>query len=565
MKRSAHSKNIPHTPLFKRTLKSYSARERGISAGFLIVLIFSGWNLLGGKLGSNDVGDLFNSGTNYNEGLVGEITRLNPVYADLSEVDQDITSLIFEGLAKYDQEQDKVVENIATHTLDENKTTYTFVLKDGMTWHDGQPITAEDVYFTFHDVIQHPEFENPLLKESFSGVEIELIDEKTVTMTLKEANAFFFTQLTVGILPKHLLGEIPITELDTNEFNQEPIGNGPYRVTGPYERESDGTMSVELAYYDEYWQNSNPEIQRINFISFPTFEALLEEKGQLHGIARVPAYRLAEIDDERFVQNEYTLPQYTALFMETDDERLTKRNIRLGIQKAIDKNAILEAIGYGEAVDTPLLELNQEDWINQSNPTEAAGAFFDEGWILNEEKGWRTNEEGDEILSFTLVRRSYPTNEKLEEVTKTTAEMIAAQLGAVGVMVTVESYEGDTFQTKVANREYDLLLYGQSLGYNLDTYSYWHSSQANSGLNLSNYGNAKADFYIEALRSTFDDETDLRQEYLESLGGIINQDIPAVFLYRPTYYYLVDERFETGEIKNLLFPLDRFGNILSWQ
>jgi peptide/nickel transport system substrate-binding protein len=306
-------------------------------------------------------------------------------------------------------------------------------------------------------------------------------------------------------------------------------------------------------------------ITEINFTAFPTYEALIEEQGQFHGIARVAEYRLEDTMEDRFTAHQYTLPQYTALFMETDDNLLTKRNIRLGILKAIDKQAILEAIGYDQAIDTPLLELNQEDWINQYNPVEAGGAFFDEGWAMSEEKGIRMNEEGDASLNFILVRRSYPNNEKQEEITKTTAELIAAQLAEVGVVVTVESYEEEAFQEKVANRDYDLLLYGQSLGYNLDTYSYWHSSQSGTGLNLSNYGNNKADFYIEAIRNTFDDETETRQEYLEILATVINNDIPAVFLYTPTYYFLTDSRIQNVSTENLLFPQDRFANILDWQ
>lgn len=564
LKTSSSRKKHRGFSIIKKTLKAYSRREKALSAFLVVVMTLSGWNLLSGGWNGRNIVEVVSGGHNYNEGLVGEIIRLNPIYADLNDVDRDITSLVFEGLAKYDPAQEKVVENIATHTLDENKTTYTFTLKDGMTWHDGEPVTADDVYFTYHDVIQHPEFENPILKQSFSGVTIEKIDDKTIQMKLNEANSFFFTQLTVGILPKHLLAEVPVTELDTHEFNQKPIGNGPYEVTGAYNRSTDGSTRVELKYYSDYWQGTEPDITEINFIAFPTYEDMLEERGQLHGMARIPQYRLEESTEDRFTASEYTLPQYTALFMETNDERLIKRNIRLGILKSIDKDAILKAIGYNHAIDTPLLELDQEDWINQPNAEEAAGAFFDEGWALNEEKGVRMNEDGDEVLAFTLVRRSYPNNEKQEEITRITAEMIAEQLKAVGVVVTVESYEGAAFEEKISKRDYDLLLYGQSLGYNLDTYSYWHSSQANTGLNLSDYGNAKADYNIVAIRNTFDNEVEKKQEYLQNLGQIINNDIPAVFLYTPTYYFLTDQRIKNIQTENLLFPHDRFANILSW-
>ena len=553
-------------PLLKKTIRSYSDNEKAISLVLIVLMLLSGWRLVLGNWAGQNLFTLLSGGHSYSEGMIGSITRLNPVYADLNEVDKDITSLIFEGLSKYDPEQKKVVENIATHTLDESKKIYTFTLKEGIAWQDGQPVTADDVYYTYHDVIQSPDFENPILKSIFLGENIEKVDEKTIKMTLQEPNSFFFTQLTVGLLPQHILKEVPIKELDSNEFNQLPIGNGPYQVISPYEKASDESTSVTLEYSENYWKKADPEVTEINFLVFPSYEKLIDAKGQIHGIARIPEYKLEESQEDRFTTYEYSLPQYTALFINTNKTELAKRNVRLGIQKGIDKNAILNAIGYTQAIDTPLLELNQGDWIYQPNKEEAAGALFDSGWPLNSETGLRTNSETGEVLSFKLIRRSYPENEKQEEVNEITARMIAEQLGQLGIQVTVENYENEPFQKKVQERDYDLLLYGQSLGYNLDTYSYWHSSQINeNGLNLSNYTNAKADFSIEIIRTTFDDEEEKKQESLKSLAEIIKNDIPAVFLYRPSYYFLADNRIQNIRTENLLFPLDRFANILDWK
>lgn len=564
MKRSP-SRTHSRLTLMKRSIKSYSDREKVVSVLLMLIFLLSGWKIITGGWEGRGIGNVVQGGHNYNEGIVGEIRHLNPVYANLNDVDLDITSLVFEGLSKYDPAQEKVIENIATHTLDSSKTIYTFEMFDGLTWHDGEPLTAEDVYFTYHDVIQHPEFENTLLSSSFSGVTVELIDEKTVTMTLNEPNSFFFTQLTVGILPQHILAEVSVSELDTHEFNQHPIGNGPYEVTSPYEVKGGGSSRVELQYFKDYWRGVDPDITEINFVAFPTYEDLLKGRGQVHGMARVPEYRLEETaQNTRFLEYEYSLPQYTALFLETDDDRLLKLNIRLAIQKSINKQAILEAIGYSQAIDTPLMELNQEDWIYQPNQEEAMGALYDEGWVRDEETGYRLNDAG-EVLSFTLVRRTYPNSEKQEEVTAATAALIQEQLAEVGVDVTIETYDSEAFQEKVQNRDYDLLLLGQSLGYNLDTYSYWHSSQANgNGLNLSNYGNNKADFFIEAIRNTFGDDEEQKEAYLQSLAETIKADIPAVFLYTPTYYFLADTRIENISTENLLFPHDRFANILEW-
>ena len=159
-------------PLLKKTIRSYSDNEKAISLVLIVLMLLSGWRLVLGNWAGQNLFTLLSGGHSYSEGMIGSITRLNPVYADLNEVDKDITSLIFEGLSKYDPEQKKVVENIATHTLDESKKIYTFTLKEGIAWQDGQPVTADDVYYTYHDVIQSPDFENPILKSIFLVVNI---------------------------------------------------------------------------------------------------------------------------------------------------------------------------------------------------------------------------------------------------------------------------------------------------------------------------------------------------------------------------------------------------------
>jgi len=500
-----------------------------------------------------------NTATLYSEGLIGQIIHLNPVFTEFNEVDQDISNLIFSGLSKYNQSEGTVVEDIATHTLSEDKKTYTFTLKNNIYWHDGVEVTAEDVYFTYNDVIQSTDFQNPILRANFEGVEIEMIDSRTITFTLDQPNSFFFTHTTVGLLPKHILGETPITELDTSDFNKNPIGTGPYKVTTGYESVSDTEQVVELEIFNQYYGDM-PKITNIRFHTFPDLETLLENEGQWHGTARIPKYLLIQAQTDRLSAYQYELPQYTALFINTDAQYLTKKNVRLAISKAIDKGYLIEQIGYSKAIDTPLLELNQEDWIHQTDIEQAQGALYDAEWYLNDE-GIRENYEG-ETLTLRLLRRTF-TDPNQEQVSSMTAEIIKTQLANIGIEVVIEAYDNETLQEKIEARDYDLLLYGQNLGYNLDTYSYWHSSQATEyGLNLSNYRNPNADATIEKIRQTFD-ETE-RTDLMNDLAETIEEDVPAVFLYTPSYYFLVDERVKGIEIDNLRFPSDRFSNISNW-
>ena len=92
------------------------------------------------------------------------------------------------------------------------------------------------------------------------------------------------------------------------------------------------------------------------------------------------------------------MPQYTALFINTDSKFLGKNKVRLAISKAIDKSEILLSTSYTKQIDTPLLELNQDNWANTYNLSESQGALFDSGWKINETDQYRKNSDGDILV-----------------------------------------------------------------------------------------------------------------------------------------------------------------------
>ena len=545
--------------LFFRTLKSFSKKERWVAGAFLVIFLGSLASLVFNQF------FIFNFGKErtYTEGVVGEIIHLNPIFTEYSDADADISSLIFSGLVKYNALTGTFEEDLATHTLSEDHLVYTFTLKNNVVWQDGEPVTAEDVYYTFAEVIQAPEFENTLLKSNFDGVKVEAPNSRTVTFTLNSPNSFFYTALTVGILPKHILGEVPVVELATHDFNKTPIGSGPYKVNGSYEINGDGTTSVNLTASENYY-GLHPKIQNLRFIAYPSVTDLIENRSTWHGAARIRESMLKEMDLTDLVSYEYELPMYTALFLNTDSLYLDENKERLGISKAINKEDILGVIGYTHQIDTPLLELDQSAWLHIWDQAEAQGALFDAGWSLNEGETIRTNGDGD-LYTIRLIRRDFSTtNAPQEETAQLTAETIQAQLKEVGIEVTIEAYPSEVLNEKIKARDYDMLLYGQSLGYNLDTFAYWHSSQATeTGFNLSNYQNPSADLLIEKIRGTFD--TSERENLLEKLAQTISEDVPAIFLYTPSNFYLVDAKMKNLKFTKILLPKDRFSNIGEWE
>lgn len=543
--------------LFSQTLRSFTRKEKVLSLFLLGIFIASAFWITF----LTDQNFIAGSKT-YSEGLVGEITHLNPVFTEFSEADTDISSLIFSGLVKYNAVTGTFDEDIATHTLSEDQLVYTFTLRNNVFWHDGEEVTADDIYYTYATVLQSPDFSNPILKSNLDGVKVEQVNSRTVTFTLSSPNSFFYSALTVGLLPEHVLADIPVSELDTADFNQLPIGTGPYQVLKPYEINNDGSTSVTLELFPQYY-GAVPTLESIRFVAYPTVSDLVDNRSVWNGAARIRQSLLSEMNLENLVTYQYELPQYTALFLNTDSPYLSKNKERIALSKAIDKDAILAAIDYRVRIDTPLLELNQEEWIHNTDLNEAQGALYDSGWLLEEGAAYRTNEDG-ETYSLRLLRRDFSgENDPQETVSQVTADTIVEQLKAVGVEVIVEKYRQAELEEKIKTRDYDMLLYGQSLGYNLDTFAYWHSSQASeTGLNLSNYQNPEADFLIESVRGTFD--TEEKQALLQDLAETITADVPAIFLYTPSYYYVVDTKVTGIEFSKLLQPKDRFSNISLW-
>lgn len=164
------------------------------------------------------------SGGTYNEGIVGNFTTANPLFAT-SDVDASVSKLIFPGLFKYNQ-NDQLVGDLAQSFISNSSAdTYTVLLKNNIEWQDGAPITAQDIVFTYQ-TIENPNVGSPLFN-TWSGVKVIAINANTVQFTLPEPLSSFPYSMTNGIIPKHILGSVNPIQLRDLTFNTlNPIGAG---------------------------------------------------------------------------------------------------------------------------------------------------------------------------------------------------------------------------------------------------------------------------------------------------------------------------------------------------
>lgn len=506
----------------------------------------------------------------YTEGMVSKsgVNNLNPLFVDYNEVDREISSLIFSGLMKYDPDKKTIVDDMASLTINEEKTEYTFTVRQGLKWQDGYDFTAEDVYFTFHDVVLNQSFPNEILKTNFSGVEITLVDKNKIKFVLKNPNVFFVNNLTVGILPKHLLGNVNPNDLLTNDFNKMPIGTGPYMIKEPIQRFNDGRFQVILT-RSPYYYGDVSEIENLRFIVYETMEELIKEINAVNGVYKVTGNYIIDFrNNSRFKLLSYQLPQYMAVFMNMESSILKDNDkVRFALKKSVFKKELLDMFVDKIPVETPIMDLKQEDYAIIPNKEEAMTALKDAGYdygVDDTEKVGIRYDKDDKALELNLIAPLYDEGTYQFEETNKIIGFLQEAWEGIGIDIKVEFLERDEFRNRLSNRGYDLAFVGQNLGYNLDTYSYWHSTQADPrGQNLSNYKSFGVDTLIEDIRSTFDLEK--RASLVTDLAKQINDDNAAIFLYRPVYYYASDDKLTGISMDGVVYPSDRFARISQWK
>ncbi len=328
-------------------------------------------------------------GGTYTEGAVGTVNFINPVLARSNSVEHDITNLIYSGLTKYDPISGAIVPDLATYTVDSTHKKYTFKLNDQALWHDGKKVTADDVIFTYKDVMQHADFVDPILAASFKDVLIEKVDESTILFSLKEPYFFFPSATAIGILPKHIWQDVPVRNLDKSEVNLAPVGSGPYqfvKLTNPTGSQKNIT-TVDLQLFPKYY-GAKSKITNIAFKLFASIEDLVANLSLLDAVNNVPNEELVRfLQDKRLRVFSYNLPQYVAMFLNMSSPLLENKNVRLAMLLGTNKDELLKIITNVQRVDTPFLELKNSTWMYQYNLEKARGALFDAGWKLKSNSG----------------------------------------------------------------------------------------------------------------------------------------------------------------------------------
>jgi len=500
-------------------------------------------------------------GGSFTEGVIGSPRFINPVLA-FSDADKDLTKLVYAGLMKNTSNNSLVPELAEEVSISDDGRVYTFTIKDNIYFHDETPITAEDVVFTI-EKIQDPLIRSPK-QANWNGVEVSALDDKTVQFVLPQAFAPFLENTTVGILPVHIWRNVSAEQFSYNIHNVEPVGSGPYKID-KVERNSSGLpTSYNLEAYKQYVLGE-PYISRLEIRLFEDQESLIDayEKGSLDNIYNVANGKADDILRRSSKLITSPLPRVFGIFFNPDIEPLfLNESVRKALDKSVNKERIVQEIfgGHATTLEGPLPPSTQEAEIDISyNPEEARTILEKNGWARNEGTGiWeKETDSGTQTLQFSISTSNTPE-------LAASAELAQQDWRSFGADVELKIFDvGDLNQQVIRPREYDSLLFGTSVGRQVDLYSFWHSSgRSDPGLNIALYTNIETDDILEELRATID--LNQRQELYESFSEIIRDDTPAVFLFSPDFTYITTSKIKENEIGIINTPAERFADIHNW-
>lgn len=498
------------------------------------------------------------------EGIAGSPHFINPILA-IADPDRDMVSLIYAGLLRPDGKGGLTPELAERYELSPDGLSYTFYIREGARFQDGEKVSADDVIFTIESI------KNPIIKSpwraGWEGVEVEKINDRTLRFWLKRPYAPFLENTTLGILPRHLWKDIPPGEMGSSGLNLDPIGAGPYRISKASRSKEGALTSYTLRPFPKYVLGK-PYIRKLVFIFYPSEIELLGayENGEVDAISAISPHNLKKITRRDGAIKGLDLPRIFGVFFNQNERSIfVDKSTRQALDMSADKKQIIREVlgGYANEVSTPIpkgsfgaVELMPRNY----NLDEAKGLLEKNGWKFNQEKKvYEKNEKGkaSQELAFSISTSNAPDLVR-------TADILKSYWEKLGAKVEVKVFEiSDLNQNVIRTRKYDALLFGEVVGRDPDPFAFWHSSQRNDpGLNIALYTSGTVDKILEEARGLTSRET--RAKKYEEFQKEVVEDSPSVFLYSPAFIYIISSDLMAFETQYVVTSAERFANIFKW-
>jgi peptide/nickel transport system substrate-binding protein len=506
------------------------------------------------------------SGGVYTEALVGSFGRLNPLLDLNNPADRDVDRLLFSSLLRFESRGIPQPDLAESWGVSADGTIYNVTLRADAAWHDGSPVTSDDVLFTLNLLRSEYSAYSADVRAMWDRVEITRRDEKNIKFVLPEPFVPFLDYLTFGILPEHLLETVSADQLENADFNLSPVGSGPYRLDHLM-LENGQITGIVLAVSENYYDQV-PFVQQIVFRYYPSAQTALEayQAGEVLGISQVtPDILASALSEPNLSFYSSRMPRLTLVLLNLGDDQLPffqDKKVRNALMLGLNRQRMVDSLlqGQGIVADSPILPGTWAYYDGVEHigfdPDMAAAQLKAAGYVLPPDSSVRAKDNVS--LSFTMA---YPDDGLHTQL----AQAIQQNWAAIGVEVKLQPVSYDLLLNDyLTPRTYQAALVDLDLSrsYDPDPYPFWHQAEITGGQNYSQWDDRTASEYLENARVVADQ--DMRARLYRNFQVVFARELPALLLYYPVYTYAVDQRVQGVQATPLFESADRFNGVASW-
>jgi len=417
----------------------------------------------------------------------------------------EVLENVFDTLVAPDENLEMQPALAESWEVSDDQLTWTFDLRDGVTFHDGSEFTSEDVVYSYRRIID----EQLANAWKFAAItDIAAPDDDTVVITVAQPTPNLLSNLG-GFKGMAIVQQ---ENVESGDITTAPIGTGPFSVTGY----SSGDR-ITLAANSDYWGGA-PELAGLEyrFISEPATALAALRAGDIHWTDVVPPQQVSELESDDTVQLGLTpSSDYWYLALNEAREPWSDVRVRQALAYAIDRDAIVQAVSHGTAALNQLAIPEQSVWYTEydeySTDLDTAQALLDEAGFTG----------GTLDL---LATSDYPE-------TVTAAQIIASNLEPLGIDVEIRQPDFSTWLDEQNTGNFDMLMMGW-LG-NIDPDDFYYAQHHTDGAsNAQKYSNTEVDALLDAGRIETDPEA--RKELYAEAATIIADEVSYIYLYNPS-------------------------------
>jgi len=418
-----------------------------------------------------------------------------------------------------------------SYTISEDGLTFTFKLRQGLKWSDGQPLTAQDYKWTYDQVIK-PENEFPYLDQLEFITSYEALDDHTLEIKIKEVYAPALGQMSglITPLPKHIWEKLDWTDPEKNsEINSPSVVSGSYKLV-EWERDQFAVFEAN----ENYWYHGAPNITRYNIEIVPDQDVAYQKMKT--GESDTAPITPEQLDEARQLEN-VNIYEWWPVGARWEYLGLNMRqgfpshdiNVRHGLSYAIDKELLTDEVMLGQAKRLCSIyaetswAYNPDVECYEYSTDKAIEAFAKAGYTFKD--GQMLDKDG-QPLKLKLIYG--PNTSKVRELIAVTVQDF---LKEIGVEVEIQALEWASFLDAIKAQEpdWDIFIGGRGSTPEPHTGSVWWSEENIPDLNSVAYINKDVERLFVEAAATYDLE--VRKQKYGEIQQILAQDAPYIFLY----------------------------------